>query len=50
MRIRFRITRQLRDNYPCYWSDSAKLWIISRYDDIVEAARDWETFSSAKAI
>ena len=36
----------LRDRYPCYWSEGAKLWIISRYDDIVEAARDWETFSS----
>ena len=39
---------QLRDKYPCYWSDSANLWIISRYDDIVEAARDWETFSSTQ--
>ena len=36
----------LRDKYPCYWSEGAKLWILSRYDDIVEAARDWETFSS----
>ena len=25
----------LREQYPCYWSDSAKLWVISRYDDIV---------------
>jgi cytochrome P450 len=38
----------LREQYPCYWSESAKLWIISRYDDIVEAARDWETFSSSQ--
>jgi cytochrome P450 len=38
----------LRDQYPCYWSESARLWIISRYDDIVEAARDWETFSSTQ--
>ncbi len=37
---------QLRDNYPCYWSESAQIWILSRYDDVVEAARDWETFSS----
>ena len=28
----------LRDQYPCYWSDGAKLWIISRCDDVVEAA------------
>jgi cytochrome P450 len=38
----------LRENHPCYWSDSAQLWILSRYDDIVEAARDWQTFSSAQ--
>ena len=38
---------ELRDKYPCYWSDGAQLWILSRYDDIVEAARDWQTFSSA---
>jgi cytochrome P450 len=38
----------LRDKYPCYWSESARLWILSRYDDIVEAARDWQTFSSSQ--
>jgi cytochrome P450 len=38
---------QLRAKHPCYWSESAQLWILSRYDDIVEAARDWETFSSS---
>jgi cytochrome P450 len=38
----------LRDNYPCYWSENGQLWILSRYDDIVEAARDWRTFSSAQ--
>jgi hypothetical protein len=38
----------LREQYPCYWSKSANLWIISRYDYIVEAARDWETFSSSQ--
>jgi cytochrome P450 len=38
----------LREQFPCYWSDSAELWIFSRYDDIVEAARDWQTFSSSQ--
>jgi cytochrome P450 len=38
----------LRDQYPCYWSESAQLWILSRYDDIVEAACDWQTFSSTQ--
>ncbi len=39
---------ELRAKHPCYWSDNAQLWILSRYDDIVEAARDWETFSSSQ--
>ncbi len=39
---------ELREKYPCYWSDGAQLWILSRYDDIVEAARDWQTFSSSQ--
>jgi hypothetical protein len=39
---------RLREDFPCYWCESGKLWILSRYDDIVEAARDWETFSSSQ--
>jgi len=38
----------LREQHPCYWSDSGNLWILSRYDDIVQATRDWETFSSSQ--
>ena len=38
----------LRERHPCYWSESGRLWILSRYDDIVAAARDWETFSSSQ--
>jgi len=38
----------LRERHPCYWSESGKLWILSRYDDVMQAARDWETFSSAQ--
>ena len=38
----------LRDEYPCFWSDEAQMWILSRYADIVAAGNDWETYSSAK--
>jgi cytochrome P450 len=38
----------LREQYPCYWSESGKLWILSPYHDILKAAQDWETFSSAQ--
>ena len=38
----------LRDDYPCFWSNEAEMWILSRYADIVSAGNDWQTYSSAK--
>src|ERR1700730_7139471 len=38
----------LREQFPCYWCESGKLWILSFMDFILEAARDWETFSSSQ--
>ncbi len=38
----------LRDEHPCFWSDDAQMWVLSRYDDVVAALDDWETFSSAQ--
>ena len=38
--------RRLRDEYPCYWSESAGIWFLSRYADVARAAVDWETYSS----
>lgn len=38
--------RMLRDHAPCYWVPDAKAWIITRYDDVATAAKDWETYSS----
>ena len=40
--------KTLRDEYPCFWSEEAGMWILSRYDDIVRVLNDWRTFSSAK--
>jgi cytochrome P450 len=37
----------LRD-HPVYHLKKRDLWIISRYDDVVEASKDWETFSSQR--
>jgi cytochrome P450 len=39
--------KTLRDEYPCFWSEEANMWVLSRYQDIVMALNDWETFSSA---
>jgi cytochrome P450 len=39
--------QRLREEFPCYWSDRNGLWILSRYDDVLNAAQDWQTFSSS---
>ena len=38
--------QRLRDELPCYWSESAGIWFLSRYADVASAAVDWETYSS----
>jgi cytochrome P450 len=38
----------LREQHPCYWSEGAGLWILSRYHDVLQAAQDWQTFSSSQ--
>lgn len=40
--------RTLRDEYPCFWSEDAGMWVLSRYDDIYTALNEWRTYSSAK--
>ena len=32
---------RLRDEAPCYWSESAELWILTRYDDVANAAQSF---------
>ena len=44
----FPFYKTLRDEHPCFWSNEANMWVLSRYDDIVSAGNDWQTFSSAK--
>ena len=44
----FPLYKELRDHYPCYWSEAGKVWVLSRYADVVAAASDWQTYSSLK--
>ena len=39
--------RRLREEFPCFWSPEAQMWVLSRYADIVNALNDWQTYSSA---
>ena len=38
----------LRDEYPCFWSEDCKMWILSRYDDVKDATQQWQTYSSTQ--
>lgn len=40
--------RRLLEEYPCFWSEHAGMWILSRHEDITNALQDWETYSSSK--
>ena len=44
------IYRELRDAAPVYHCDRWNLWVLSRYADVLAAARDWKTFSSARGV
>jgi cytochrome P450 len=40
--------RRLREEFPCFWSEEANMWVLSRFADIVAALNDWQIYSSAK--
>jgi hypothetical protein len=43
----FPLYKTLRDEHPCFWSEEANMWVLSRYADILTALNDWQTYSSA---
>ncbi|MEI6689544.1 MAG: cytochrome P450 [Thermoleophilia bacterium] len=45
-RDRFSFFRELRDTAPVQFDEQSSTFILSRYDDVQAAARDWETYSS----
>ena len=42
--------RELRDDDPVHHVADGDYWVLSRFDDVFTAARDTETFSSAKGL
>jgi cytochrome P450 len=44
----FPLYKTLRDDYPCFWSEDARMWVLSRHADIMAALSNWQTYSSAK--
>jgi cytochrome P450 len=42
------VYRWLRDEEPVYRCEKRDCWVLSRYEDIQVAARDWETFCNGE--
>jgi cytochrome P450 len=41
---------RLRREQPVFWSEHLRMWVLTRYDDVRNAYRDHETFSSAGSL
>lgn len=46
----FEVWKRMRDEAPCYRSDKYGFYAVTRFDDVLAASLDTETFSSAKGI
>jgi cytochrome P450 len=44
------VYQHLRDTGPAIWSDRHQVYILSRYQDVKAALRNWQVFSSASGI
>jgi len=38
---------RLLEEFPCFWSEHAKMWILTRFEDVGRALDDWQTYSSS---
>ncbi len=41
---------RLRDEYPVYYNERLRFWALSRYDDVLAAAGDWERFGNSVSL
>ena len=44
------VWKRLRDEAPVYHNERYDFWALSRYDDVLGALLDWETFISSRGI
>src|SRR5262245_6501891 len=42
--------RWLRREAPVYWDAASRLWVVSRYDDVVQVSKTPEVFSAAQGV
>ncbi len=43
----YEIWGRLRDEAPIWYNEKYNYWVLSRYEDVLKASLDWQTFSSA---
>ncbi len=46
----YELYARMREEAPAYWNADLRFWVLSRFDDVLEGFRDFETFSSAGGI
>ncbi len=44
------IYARLREDHPVYRVPGRRLWVLSRFDDVQAAARDWQALSNAEGV
>ena len=42
--------KRLRDEAPAYYNPSLDFYALSRFDDVLRAMQDWQTYSSAEGV
>jgi len=46
----YAVYARLREEAPAYWNPDLRFWALSRFDDVLEAFRDFGTFSSTGGV
>jgi hypothetical protein len=41
---------RLRDEAPAYHNPELRFWALSRFDDVLEGYRDWQTYTSSRGV
>ena len=44
----YEVYRALREEAPVFWSEIMQLWLLTRYDDVLDALKDHRRFSSER--
>jgi cytochrome P450 len=46
----FPVFQKLRDEHPAYYNERLRFWALSRHDDVMRAASDWELFGNSVSL